>query len=154
MKKTKIIGCGSMLMGDDAVGCIIAQKLREMDLPGNVEVIEAGTPGINLLNLMEPGERVIIVDAVVTGKEPGTLHIYTEEDLPKPKQMPISAHQLAIPEAIALGRQVQPEMMPDNIEVWGIDVQWPVEMKFEMSDKLKAAVSRVVDKIKAELLKS
>lgn len=152
MNKIKIIGCGSLLMGDDAIGCIIARKLQELDLPLHVEVIEAGTPGLNLLNIMEPGDDVIIVDAVVTGEEEGTLQIFTEEDLPKPQQMPMSAHHVAIPETIALGRQVQPELMPSSIKIWGIEIKPPILMKFEMSEVIANTIPLVLERLKNELI--
>jgi hydrogenase maturation protease len=155
MKKIKVIGCGSLLMGDDAVGCVVARELLEENLPENVEVVEAGTPGLNLLCLMEPGERVIIVDAVVTGeREEGEMEIFLESRIPKPSQMPLSAHSIAIPEAIALGKQVQPELMPDSIEIWGIEVKTPVIEKMEMTEKIKKAVPGVIRRLLKELAKS
>lgn len=151
MKKIKIIGCGSLLSGDDAVGCIIARELKKLDLPESVTVIEAGTPGLDLLNLMEPGDRVIIVDAVVTGQmEIGDFMVFSQEQLPRPTQMPVSAHHIAIPEAIALGYKIQPELMPDSIEIWGIEIKAPLVRKMELSGDVKKAIPLVVEKLKEE----
>lgn len=153
MSKIKIIGCGSRLMGDDAIGCVVARELSQLSLPRNVVVEEAGTPGLNLLSLMHPGDRVIIIDAVVTGeKAPGTLTVYQGDDLPKPSQMPISAHHIAIPETIALGWELQPELMPDSIEIWGIEVKTPILKKMEMSDEIARVVPHVLEKIREEFL--
>jgi hydrogenase maturation protease len=152
MKQIKVIGCGSLLMGDDAAGCIAARKLQGMELPPKIKIIEAGTPGLNLLNIMKPGEHIIIIDAVCTGEKPGTIAIFSEDDLPAPLQMPASAHQLAIPETIALGRAAQPELMPENIEIWGIEIELPVKMKMELSPEVENAIDRLVYKL-AEKLK-
>jgi hydrogenase maturation protease len=155
MQKIKIIGCGSRLMGDDAVGCIVAAKLKEENLPDNIRVIEAGTPGLDLLNMMEPDERVIIVDAVITGEaNEGTIRIFTGDKLPKPKHMPVSAHQIAIPETLALGRNVQPELMPDLIEIWGIEIKDRLvrEPSDEMSEIIKKASVLMIEKIKNEII--
>jgi hydrogenase maturation protease len=155
MQKIKIIGCGSLLMGDDAAGCLVVRKLKEEKLPENVEIIEAGTPGLDLLNMIEPGERVIIVDAVITGEaDEGTISIFTEDKLPKPSQMPVSAHQIAIPETLALGRKVQPELMPESIEIWGIEIKDTLVRKptGELSEKVKAAIVQMVEKIKSLIL--
>jgi hydrogenase maturation protease len=152
MDKIKIIGCGSLLMGDDAIGCIIARKLKSLKLPEHVTVIEAGTPGVDLLNMINPDERVIIIDAVITNEvEEGTLRVFTEDALPKPAQMPLSAHQIAIPEAIALGRKIQPELMPKSIEVWGIEIKQLIINKEGLSEKVEAAVPVVVEKVVNEL---
>ncbi len=151
MKKTRIIGCGSLLMGDDAAGCQVARRLQEMDLPDHVEVIEGGTPGLKLLSIMQPGERVIIVDAVVTGAPAGTLHHFLEEDLPKPSVLPYSAHAIAIPEAIALGRHLEPELMPDTIEIWGIEVTTPLIKKMETSREVSRGIDEMTQRLVREL---
>jgi hydrogenase maturation protease len=152
MQRLKVIGCGSLLMGDDAVGCAVARELQKESLPGHVKVIEAGTPGLDLLNLMEAGERVIIVDAVVTGcREAGAFHVFREEEIPRPGEMPASAHAIAIPEAIALGRQLEPERMPDVIEIWGVEILPPVLKEMQMSGPVARAVPRVVEMLKNEI---
>lgn len=152
MDKIKIIGCGSLLMGDDAAGCIAARKLQEIDLPEHITVIEAGTPGLNLLNLMNPGERVIIIDAIVTDSPMGELDVFSQDEILLPSQMPLSAHQIAIPEALALGKMVQPELMPASIEIWGINVKLPITMKFSLSPVIEKSVNQVVKKILDEVI--
>lgn len=152
--RLKIIGCGSLLMGDDGAGCMVARRLKQMELPTHVSVLEGGTSGLKLLNLMAPDERVIIVDAVVTGAEPGTIRIFNGEDLPDPEFMPLSAHQMAIPEAIALGRLAEPEMMPEKIEIWGIEVSLPLSKMSDLSADVAEAVDIVVEKLKKEILKN
>ena len=134
-------------MGDDAAGCLVVRKLRQHDLPKGVKLIEAGTPGLNLLHIMEPGERVIIVDAVSSGMPAGTITVYSEEEMPKPAQMPASAHQLAIPEAIILGRTVQPELMPKSIEIWGIEVDLPLKLKNSLSSEVEKAIDIMAERI-------
>ena len=152
MERIKIIGCGSLLMGDDAVGCIIARKLQKMSLPKHIKVIEAGTPGLDLLNLMEPDERVIIIDAVVTGKgNVGDIKIYKDNELPSSHQMPLSAHHIAIPETIELGKRVQPDLMPKSIEIWGIEVKAPLIRTMELSEEVSSAIPKVIDRLKREL---
>ena len=50
----KIIGCGSQLAGDDAVGLLAIRELKlRLASVGGVEAFEAGTPGLSLLDLME-----------------------------------------------------------------------------------------------------
>jgi hydrogenase maturation protease len=59
-----IIGLGNPLMGDDGVGIQVVNELRESDLPEYVDVIDGGTPGVGLIDLMSGYSRVIVVDAV------------------------------------------------------------------------------------------
>ena len=59
-----IIGLGNPLMGDDGAGIQVVNELRESDLPEYVDVIDGGTPGVGLIDLMSGYSRVIVVDAV------------------------------------------------------------------------------------------
>ena len=59
-----ILGLGNPLMGDDGAGIQIVNELRESDLPEYVDVIDGGTAGVGLIDLMSGYSRVIVVDAV------------------------------------------------------------------------------------------
>ena len=58
-----IVGLGNPLQADDGVGCRVAEALEGHQLPPGVEVMDAGTPGVGLINLLEGRQRAIIVDA-------------------------------------------------------------------------------------------
>jgi len=60
-----ILGLGNPLMGDDGAGIQIVNELRESDLPEYVDVIDGGTAGVGLIDLMSGYSRVIVVDAVI-----------------------------------------------------------------------------------------
>ncbi len=64
-----IIGLGNPLMGDDGAGIQVVNELRESDLPEYVDVIDGGTPGVGLIDLMSGYSRVIVVDAVMVDVE-------------------------------------------------------------------------------------
>ena len=78
---TLILGVGSPLMGDDAVGVIAIQRLREHPaLPPGVDVVDGGTDGLGLIPLMEQYGRVILVDAVPMGLPAGSIRRFTWGD--------------------------------------------------------------------------
>jgi hydrogenase maturation protease len=66
-----ILGLGNLLRGDDGVGCRLVEELARRELSPDVQVLDGGTAGLGLLDLMEGWERVIIVDAVEMGRKPG-----------------------------------------------------------------------------------
>ncbi len=72
-----IVGLGNPLRGDDGVGVRVAEMLAARDLPQGVEVVDGGTRGLELVNLMEGWPRVILVDAVHLGREPGEFVCFT-----------------------------------------------------------------------------
>ncbi|MFP3946925.1 MAG: hydrogenase maturation protease, partial [Archaeoglobaceae archaeon] len=75
--KIAVIGIGNILLGDEGVGVRIVEELRKSDLPENVEVHDGATSGIALLNFLVDKDKVIIVDAVKGGEEPGTVYQFS-----------------------------------------------------------------------------
>jgi len=56
--ETAVIGIGNILLGDDGVGVYVVEELRSRhDVPGNVELIDGGTMGLDLLPFIEGKER-------------------------------------------------------------------------------------------------
>lgn len=84
-----VIGCGNILFKDDGFGPAVAEALNEYSeenkLPDNVLVQDAGTGGpyyiFSLPN--DLWEKLIIVDVVEFGAEPGTLRKFDVSELPE-----------------------------------------------------------------------
>ena len=108
MRKITVIGCGQILVGDDGLGVRVVEALQKMDLPENVEVIDAGVGGLAILSMIENSEKSIIVDAVHTGKEaPGFIYHFTDKELPPPNMFMLSAHDLNLVDTIHIGREME-----------------------------------------------
>lgn len=69
-----VLGLGNMLLKDEGIGVHVAQWLQEKNLPGNVEVIDGGTSSLDILLLQEGPYKLVVVDAMKTGKKPGTIY--------------------------------------------------------------------------------
>src|SRR5690242_509820 len=91
---TVVIGLGNPLMGDDGLGIAVAQRLSGWELPEDVQVVDGGTWGLNLLPVIEDAGRVILVDAIDVGAAPGTLIRLPRERLPKYLATKISPHDV------------------------------------------------------------
>ena len=73
--------------------------------PEDVEIVDGGTQGLNLLGYVESASHLLILDAIDYGLEPGTLRTYAGERIPaylSAKKM--SLHQNSFSEVLALGR--------------------------------------------------
>lgn len=68
--KTLVIGYGSPIRGDDALGPLVADRLEEEQLPGEVEVMSRHILTAELVADLMDKDRVIFLDAAVEG-EPG-----------------------------------------------------------------------------------
>lgn len=62
-----ILCCGNILAAADGFGIHVLDELRKRNLPKNVELIDGGTGGLDILNYIENADKVIIVDAVSSG---------------------------------------------------------------------------------------
>jgi len=95
-KKILILGLGNILLGDEGVGVRIAEQLASQSLPDEVEVIDGGTAGYELLSFLEGREKVIIVDAVKTSDKPGAVYKMDLSILEEDATMHLSLHQLGL----------------------------------------------------------
>lgn len=80
-----VAGCGNPLFADDGFGPAIVECLKELELPENVTVVDAGLGGphfiFTLLN-PESTKTLIIVDIADFGGEPGELRWLDVDELP------------------------------------------------------------------------
>lgn len=141
-----------MLARDDALGIRVARELQQMSLPEGVEIIEAGTPGLSLLSLMDGAGRVIIVDAFLSGLEPpGTIHRFKGEHLPPKTNFPLNAHDIHWVEALQMALMVEPEKAPGEILVFGIEIEKTAPGVIGLSESTEKAIPELVRKILEEL---
>ena len=68
-----IIGLGNDYRSDDAVGRVVARKLRAESLDG-VRILEESGEGAALMDAWQGADFVILIDAVHSGAKPGTIY--------------------------------------------------------------------------------
>jgi hydrogenase maturation protease len=141
-----VVACGNALAGDDSVGAKILDVLR--DRTGE-EVRLRFLPhvGIELLDLSAEAEAeaVLLVDAVVSGAPPGTLHLVA---LPSRNLLPrglgsLSSHGWNLAETLGLARALDrslPRMMLLGVEIGS------VAPGGELSPAVASAVALVVER--------
>jgi hydrogenase maturation protease len=116
---TLIIGIGNEYRRDDAVGLIVACRLREM-LSEHVTIIEQSGEGAALMKAWKDAQTVIIIDAVHSGAEPGTIFRFESHQQPIPSQFfHYSTHAFSVAEAIELARALN--QLPPRLVIFGIE---------------------------------
>jgi hydrogenase maturation protease len=79
---TFILGLGNVLMGDDGFGPYVARLFdAEYEVGAGAEVIDVGTPGLDLTPWLADARNVIIVDTVRASAPPGTLKLYDKAEI-------------------------------------------------------------------------
>jgi len=116
-----LIGLGNPLVTDDSVGLRIVEALRPQlaDRP-EIEVTEDYWGGLRLMERMEGYDAAVVVDAIVTGAPPGTIHRLKPGDIPT--QRSASAHDVTLPTALDFGRQ-HGLRLPDNSRILLVGVE-------------------------------
>ena len=109
-----VIGLGSPIMTDDAIGLEVVQEIEDMALDG-IETRQEAIGGLDIIPVMWGYKHVIIVDAIQTGSyEPGTIMFFNPEDF-NDTIGDASAHDINLATAMRIGREMEPEMMPDKV---------------------------------------
>jgi hydrogenase maturation protease len=143
MTRTLVIGLGNPIMGDDGVGIAALQRLRdEWELPPEVELVDGGTWGMNLLPLVESTRNLILVDAIRSGAAPGMLTVLERCELPRYFSLKLSPHQIDLREILALAELRG--LLPDHLVAIGIEPE-RVEMEMSLSPRVRAGLAKVVD---------
>ncbi len=100
--EVRVLGLGNVLMGDDAVGpWVIEELLANWEFPDGVCVLDVGTPGLDLTPYLADADAVILVDTVKANGAPGTIHLYSREELvARPAGPRLSPHDPGLTEAL------------------------------------------------------
>ena len=103
LRRTTVIGLGNPLMGDDGLGVLALERLRERyELPSSVEVVDGGTWGMRLLPAIEDAESLLLIDAIDLGRLPGSLIVLHRDEIPRTFHRMVSPHQIDVGEVLAL----------------------------------------------------
>ncbi|MDA0524892.1 hydrogenase maturation protease [Methanococcoides alaskense] len=153
----RIIGCGNILMGDDGVGVRVVEALEKMGagIPEDIDILDAGVCGLDILNLLEDVDKVIIVDSMVGSgsTKRGSILRFELEDLLNKDHEDVgifSAHDISISDILSIGKHVQD--LPEII-VFGIEIgEVKEELSMDLSSEVLDAVERVIPYIIEEMV--
>ena len=147
--KVLILGVGNLLRSDDGVGLHVIEALRKEETGDNIDLIEA-VSGLDILDAIKGYDRIILVDAIKTGGEPGIIYQLSLEDF-KDKQTvnSFSTHlNMDIPTMLELGNRLFPEKMPEDIQIIAIEAEDITTISDKCTPKVEKAIPEVVELIK------
>lgn len=148
--KIKIIGCGNLLRRDDGIGIWVLKELEKCPLPRGVELVDMGTRGMDIIFQLEGTEKAIIIDAVMSGGEPGTVYRMKREDLGDSELNFVSLHDFNWQHGLALGEKTLGKDFPREVLVVGVEIK-NVEMGMGLTRPVKHSLPSVVNLIQEEL---
>lgn len=117
--KTLVIGIGNSWRGDDDAGLEVARRLKELQ-PAHLDIVESSGDLTQLLDLWRLYCRVVLVDALHSGAEAGSIASFHAEEAPLPVEMwRFSTHGMGLCEAVEMARTLG--QLPDRLQVFAIE---------------------------------
>jgi hydrogenase maturation protease len=146
MPRLVVIGIGNRDRGDDAFGRVVAARLRGR-LSGRVSLLEADGEGTALLDCLSKADGAILIDAAVSGNDPGEIHRFDAgEQLPAVKYG-LSTHGFGVADAVELARTLG--MLPARCIVYTAEAR-SFELGAPLSPELLLAVEEVAAQVIAD----
>lgn len=144
-----VLGVGNILLADEGVGVRVVEAFQQRyAIPAGVDVLDGGTAGMDLLDALSSRSHIVIVDAVRTGAEPGTIVRLAGAEVPALFSNRISPHQLGISDVLAILRLIDQE--PRHLALIGI-VPADLDLGLTLSDAIAAKVDEMVELVADEL---
>jgi hydrogenase maturation protease len=138
-----VLGLGNMLMADDGIGLAALARLQdEWFVPPDVDLVDGGTWGMNLLPIIERTDQLLVLDAIDHGLEPGTLVRLQDDDVPRFLSTKLSPHQIDLREVLALAQLRG--TLPGELVAVGLQ-PGKVEMSTELSPPVRARLGEMVE---------
>lgn len=148
-RRVVVIGLGNPLMGDDGLGLAVLEELRTgYALPPDVELVDGGTWGMNLLPVIEDADELILIDAIDVGETPGTFVRLEHHRLPRYLATKISPHQVDLRDVLALA-ELRGTLPADTVAL-GLQPQ-SVEFRNSLSDVLRCRIPTLAAAVAQEL---
>ena len=147
--KITVVGVGNELLKDEGVGVHVARALQEAPPPGNVEleIIDGGTLPDVVLSLEEVN-KLIVVDTVQAGGEPGAIYRFHSEDLKLGNRNFTSLHEISLLENLWLMDKFGKK--PDDIVIIGVepeDLNWGLELSEKIQQRVPQIIKVVLEEV-------
>jgi hydrogenase maturation protease len=143
MGRVRVTGLGNEWAGDDAVGLIAAQKLREKNIPG-VEIMVREIPDWEMFEQMEDDDLLIFIDACDSGGEPGTVYQLRPDEIMERGVRHCSSHGLGLAEWLSMAEVLGSRR--GRVIIVAVEIEG-MEMGASLSKPVEGAIPRLLEKI-------
>ncbi|MDF2568532.1 MAG: hybD 1 [Sporomusa sp.] len=151
MEKTVVLGVGNILMQDEGFGVRVVEELtRRYTFTDNVQVLDGGTLGMELLRFISGANRLLIIDAVNGDGAPGKLYQFANEEVKAYFKHKVSMHELGIQDVLAALELIEQPI--SDIVVIGIQPA-VIDVGLELSEVVQPGVDKAAAKT-IEVLRS
>jgi hydrogenase maturation protease len=140
-----VLGIGNLLNTDEGMGIHAVRRLEEQlgESNDDLQFVDGGTLGLNLLPLIEAASHVLLLDCVDAGRPPGTVIELAKDQIPLYSGVKMSLHQTTFQEVLGLA-EIR-HSLPHHLHLIGVqpaNLSVGVELSPIVADQLPEVVKR------------
>ncbi len=144
-----VLGLGNILLSDEGVGVRIVEALdASHELPDDVETLDGGTSGMELLDMVAERDFLIVADAVNAAGPAGRVIRLENDDIRMLFETRFSPHQLGLSDMLAALRLI--DKAPKRVVVIGVvpeNLKTGLDLSAAAAGGRDAAVAMIVDEL-------
>jgi hydrogenase maturation protease len=149
VSQTLVLGVGNILLQDEGVGVRVVEQLREgYALPEEIQVLDGGTMGLDLLYYLEGVDRLLVIDAVDAGQSPGTIIRLTGDEIPALLGRKLSPHQIGLADLLSVAELR--DLTPGQVILIGVQPA-SLETGLDLSPTIRARLPAIVEMVIKEV---
>ena len=150
----KIIGFGNIFMGDDAIGIRVLEEIKKQDIfkdNENVELIEGGTSGVDLIFILQNADKAIIVDAVNAGQPVGQITVFNLKNIKEfvKKKKPLRSFSFHDIDLLEIFELINTLKIEKDIIIVGINPK-KIGYSDKLSDEIEKKIPEIILQVKKE----
>ncbi|MBU4482642.1 MAG: hydrogenase maturation protease, partial [Actinobacteria bacterium] len=133
----KIIGFGNKYRSDDGIGIRIIEELEKLDSFKDIEIIDGGTSGSDLIFLIKGCSKIIIIDAIDAGQNVGdvvNVKVDDIEEFIRRDYKSLSLHDLNLADILKLIKALK---IDADISIIGVKPK-----KMDFGDRLSPEIEK------------
>jgi hydrogenase maturation protease len=149
MREVIVLGLGNVLLGDDGVGVLAVNALlRDHQAPPGVRILDGGTLGLALLELLDADAGLVLVDAVADDAPAGTLVRHEGEAIGEAVASLLSPHQFGVADLLGAARLLS--RYPERVVLLGV-VPEAIKLGIGLTPPVAEALPALVRAVTSEL---
>ncbi|MBC8374396.1 MAG: HyaD/HybD family hydrogenase maturation endopeptidase [FCB group bacterium] len=139
-----VLGLGNILMEDEGIGVHAANHLQEhYHFKPEIEIVDGGTSGLDLLTFFGPEKSILIIDAVNFDMAPGTVAKLEDDAILAQLDPKVSLHHLGLSDLIGVAELT--DRKAKRMTLLGIQPESMENLDLEMTPTIKGVFDKVIE---------
>lgn len=144
-----LLGVGNILLTDEGLGVhVVRQMEEEYSFSPEINIVDGGTMGMELLSYMRGMTKLLLVDAVNGGETPGTVYEFPHQQTEDYFTGNISVHEVGMQDILRI-RALQEKPLEDATVI-GVEPE-SLDIGLTPTETVKAALPEVKQRIIRQL---